>query len=121
MSWLNDTLKGALFSVVGGALCVTGVGVIIGAPLLVTGAYTAGKAQIRVVREFKDEEDGQMFIVYYDHEKNKQFLTFMGSALPEIPLVDLYAGANNTKIAHAKAWFTMGSKSYITIEITFGA
>ena len=62
-----------------------------------------------------------MFIVYYDHGKNTQFLSALGSILPEIPLVDLYAGANNTKIAHAKAWLTTGPSSYVTIEITFGA
>ena len=44
MSWLGDTFKGVLCTVGGTVLCATGVGAVVGAPLLAAGVYTAGKA-----------------------------------------------------------------------------
>ena len=119
-TYLKDYGKGALYTVGGAALCATGIGAVIGAPLMVAGSYTAGKAVIRAGRECAEEKDGDTFIVFYDHPVHSH-LSVVGYVLPEIPLFDLYAGSNNSKIAHAKAWFSLGPDRFVTIEITFGA
>ena len=119
MACAKDSIKGVLYGIVGITVSSIFTPALIGLPFYALGGYTAGKALIRLAREKIDEEEGDMFIVFYDLEVEKSGLNIIQEALPEIPIFDAYAGASNKKIAHAKAWFTTGHNKYCTMEITF--
>ena len=101
---------GALVIGTGGALAP-----VIGGALIGSGVYTTTKATVRGLRETTDEEDGEMYYVYYSL---KSAAGVLNHAIPEFLDTDIIAGGMNLKIAHCKAWFSTGSNSYVTFEVT---
>ena len=106
LPFLRTVTKGALW--VSAGLLVVGTGgaaaAVVGPALIGAGGYSVAKGTIRGVRELVDEEDGDMFFVYYDLDNT--FLEIANAYMPEFPDVDIAASALNKKIAHCKAWFT---------------
>ena len=125
MAWafFRTVSKGALW--VGAGLLVAGTGgaaapilAPIGGVLVGAGGYSVAKGTIRGVRELVDEEDGDMFFVYYDLENVAAVVA--NYYMPENSYTDIIASASNKKLAHCKAWFTTSKYTYVTFEITSG-
>ncbi|CDW90965.1 UNKNOWN [Stylonychia lemnae] len=119
-TFFRTVSKGALVAGVGG-LCLLSGGTlvpVIGASLVGSGAYSGIKATVRGAREIIDEDEGDMYYVYYDLANTSLQVT--NYLLPEFVDIDLIASASNKKLAHCKAWFTTGSTTYVTFEITAG-
>jgi hypothetical protein len=93
---------------------------VAGGPFIATFAagtlvYNASATVVRNLRELSDEEDGDVYFVYYPLDNAWSAADYL---LPEISITDVIGSAFNIKIKHCVAWFSTSSSTYVTIEIT---
>lgn len=121
LTWFRDFSKGVGYTALGVVITVGSAGLAapVGAALAGSGIYSIGKSTVRGLREISDEEDGEVFFVYYDFSNFG--LALVSSLLPDHLDTDIVAGGTNTKLSHCKAWFSTGSNSFTTFEITTNA
>ena len=89
---------------------------LIGTSLVGAGTYQVAKSSVRGIREILPEKDDNIYWVYYSLDNIVCQLGYY--AVPEFLDLDILSDISGIKIAHCKAWFSTGSDSYTTFEIT---